>query len=57
MQKLIEKYNREIINTVIEMDSLTSEEIKDLDYLEDRIETLFSLGLCCPINPDPGPTW
>lgn len=57
MRKLIEKYNREIINAVIEMDNLTSKEIKDLDYLEDRVETLLSLGLCCPINPDPGPTW
>jgi len=39
MQNLIEKYNKDIIDFVIKVDDLTEKEIKDLDYLEDRIQT------------------
>jgi hypothetical protein len=39
MKNLIEKYNKDIIDFVIRVDDLTEEEIKDIDYLEDRIQT------------------
>ena len=39
MKNLIEKYNKNIIDFVIRVDNLTEEEIKDIDYLEDRIQT------------------
>ena len=39
MKSLIEKYNKDIIDFVIRVDNLTEEEIKDIDYLEDRIQT------------------
>ena len=39
MNNLIKKYNKNIIDFVIRVDNLTKKEIKDIDYLEDRIET------------------
>ena len=39
MKSLIEKYNKDIIDFVIRVDDLTEKEIKDIDYLEDRIQT------------------
>jgi len=39
MVKLIEKYGKPLIDMVIKIDDLTPEEIKDCDYLEDRITT------------------
>lgn len=39
MKSLIEKYNKDIIDFVIRVDNLTKKEIKDIDYLEDRIQT------------------
>ena len=39
MEKLIEKYGKPLIDMVIKIDDLTPEEIKDYEYLEDRIIT------------------
>ena len=39
MKKLIEKYGKSLIDMVIKIDDLTPEEIKDYEYLEDRIIT------------------
>tara|TARA_B100001094_G_C17916662_1_gene663878 strand:- start:466 stop:633 length:168 start_codon:yes stop_codon:yes gene_type:complete len=39
MENLIKKYNKDIIDFVIKVDKLTEKEIKDIDYLEDRIQT------------------
>ena len=39
MNNLIKKYNKNIIDFVIRVDNLTKKEIKDIDYLEDRIKT------------------
>jgi hypothetical protein len=39
MEKLIEKYGKPLIDLVIKIDVLTPEEIKDYEYLEDRITT------------------
>ena len=39
MEKLIEKYGKSLICMVIKIDELTPEEIKDYEYLEDRIIT------------------
>jgi len=39
MQKLIEKYGQPLIDLVIKIDDLSVEEVKDLEYLEDRIIT------------------
>jgi len=35
---LIDKYGQEIIDFTIRVDDLTEKEIKDIDYLEDRIQ-------------------
>lgn len=47
MKKLIKKYTKEFIDFVIEVDNLTTQEIKDLEYLEyDRVRThLEQLGI------------
>ncbi len=47
MEKLIKKYTKEFIDFVIDVDNLTAQEIKDLEYLEyDRIRThLEQLGI------------
>ena len=37
MQNLIKKYGKSQIDQVIKNDNLTIEEIKDVEYLEDRI--------------------
>jgi hypothetical protein len=37
--KLVEKYGKSLIDKVIKIDDLTPEEIKDCEYLEDRIIT------------------
>ena len=39
MDKLIEKYGQPLINLVIKIDDLSVEEVKDHEYLEDRIIT------------------
>ena len=36
-KKLIEKYGQDLIDFTIEVDNLTPLEIKDVEYLEDRI--------------------
>ena len=38
MEFLINKYGQEIIDFTIRVDDLTEKEIKDIDYLEDRIQ-------------------
>lgn len=47
MNELLKKYNitKEWLATVIKVDQLTTEEVNDLDYLEDRIETHLSWEL------------
>lgn len=44
MNELLEKYNitKEWLVNIIKVDQLTTEEVNDLDYLEDRIETHLS---------------
>lgn len=37
MEKLIEKYGQDLIDFTIKMDELTTLEIKDVEYLEDRL--------------------
>jgi hypothetical protein len=39
IQELVEKYGEENIVNTIAIDCLSFEEVKDLDYLEDRIVT------------------
>lgn len=39
MQNLIKKYGKSIVDQVIKNDELTTEEVKDIEYLEDRIIT------------------
>ena len=39
MEKLIEKYGRPLVDLVIKLDDLSVEEVKDCEYLEDRIIT------------------
>ena len=39
MQNLIKKYGKSIVDQVIKNDDLTTEEVKDIEYLEDRIIT------------------
>jgi hypothetical protein len=39
MEKLIEKYGQPLIDLVIKIDDLSVREVKDLEYLEDRIIT------------------
>ena len=39
MQNLINKYGKSIVDQVIKNDDLTTEEVKDIEYLEDRIIT------------------
>ena len=39
MEKLIEKYGQPLIDLVIKIDDLSVGEVKDLEYLEDRIIT------------------
>jgi aspartate/tyrosine/aromatic aminotransferase len=39
MQNLIKKYGKSIVDQVIKNDDLTTEEVKDIEYLEDRIVT------------------
>ena len=39
IEDLIEKYGEDRIISTIAIDELSREEIKDLDYLEDRIVT------------------
>ena len=36
---LINKYGQEIIDFTIRVDQLTNDEINDIEYLENRIET------------------
>ena len=47
MNELLKKYNitKEWLVTVIKIDQLTTEEVNDLDYLEDRIEAHLSWEL------------
>ena len=35
---LVKKYGKDLINFVIDIDELTKEEIKDIEYLDDRIQ-------------------
>ena len=35
---LVKKYGKDLINFVIDIDELTKEEIKDVEYLDDRIQ-------------------
>ena len=44
MNELLKKYNitKEWLVNIIKIDQLTTEEVNDLDYLEDRIETHLS---------------
>ncbi len=46
MNELLKKYNitKEWLVNIIKIDQLTTEEVNDLDYLEDRIETHLSWG-------------
>jgi hypothetical protein len=37
MEKLIKKYGQDLIDFTIKIDELTPLEIKDVEYLEDRI--------------------
>jgi hypothetical protein len=39
LEFLINKYGKEIIDFTIRVDQLTNDEINDIEYLEDRIET------------------
>ena len=39
MQNLIKKYGKSIVDQVIKNDELTTEEVKDIEYVEDRIIT------------------
>ena len=39
MKKLIEKYGQPLVDLVIKLDDLSVEEVKDWEYLEDRIIT------------------
>ena len=39
MEKLIEKYGRPLVDLVIKLDDLSVGEVKDREYLEDRIIT------------------
>tara|TARA_R110002153_G_scaffold24586_3_gene78446 strand:+ start:246 stop:410 length:165 start_codon:yes stop_codon:yes gene_type:complete len=41
MKKLLKKYNitQEFIDLIIKIDELTDDEVRDLDYMEDRIQT------------------
>jgi len=39
MDELIKKYGEALVNFVIKIDELTTEEIKDINYLDDRIQT------------------
>ena len=39
MDKLIEKYGQPLVDLVIKLDDLSVEEVKDCEYLEDRIIT------------------
>ena len=39
MEKLIEKYGKTLVDLVIKIDDLSVEEVKDCEYLEDRIIT------------------
>jgi hypothetical protein len=39
MEQLVEKYGQEIIDFTIKVDLLTSDEVMDIEYLEDRIMT------------------
>ena len=39
MEKLIEKYGKKLVDLVIKIDELSDREVKDCEYLEDRIIT------------------
>jgi hypothetical protein len=39
LESLINKYGQEIIDFTIRVDQLTNDEINDIEYLENRIET------------------
>ncbi len=41
MEKLLKKYNitQEFIDLIIKIDELTDDEVRDSDYMEDRIQT------------------
>jgi|TARA_R110002072_G_scaffold284360_1_gene448364 hypothetical protein len=39
MKDLEKKYGKKLIEFVIKVDALNPEEIKDIEYLEERIET------------------
>ena len=45
MEKLLKKYNitQEFIDLIIKIDELTDDEVRDLDYMEDRIQTHLEL--------------